>query len=285
MKTPLISVIVLTYKNYDKIEKNLNSIFSQTYENIEIIISDDGAENFPKKKIEKILEKASSNIKNIIVIERDKNVGTVKNFNEAIKRSSGEYIFPLAQDDYFYNNKIVENLYKNFGDNEILIGLKEGYIGDKITGIYPKEEEYRMAENKDFYEYLIYKGNIFSGACTYYKKILFEKYGYFDENYKLLEDYPMYLKLLRQRIKLKVYPYPTIKYSMEGMSNSKKINKILENDLVNFYKEEAKINKGLLKEYLLYLSDLAMSKIDRKYRYLKNIKHPKIWLLRKLKKI
>ena len=46
---PLATVVVLTYKQFDNLQRNLNSIFIQTYDNIEIIISDDGSQNFQKK--------------------------------------------------------------------------------------------------------------------------------------------------------------------------------------------------------------------------------------------
>ena len=53
----LVSVVILTYKNFGGIEKNLNSIFEQDYPNIEIIISDDCSGNFDSNYIENLLKK------------------------------------------------------------------------------------------------------------------------------------------------------------------------------------------------------------------------------------
>lgn len=48
---PLVSVVTLTYKNFDYIYKTIDSVISQNYNNIEYIIADDGSENFPYEDI------------------------------------------------------------------------------------------------------------------------------------------------------------------------------------------------------------------------------------------
>jgi glycosyltransferase involved in cell wall biosynthesis len=53
----LVTVNMLTYKKLDYLEAALNSVFVQDYQNIEIIISDDGSPNFYKEYIENIINK------------------------------------------------------------------------------------------------------------------------------------------------------------------------------------------------------------------------------------
>ena len=45
---PLVTIILMTYKKFDNIFKALDSVFCQTYSNIELIVTDDGSPNFPK---------------------------------------------------------------------------------------------------------------------------------------------------------------------------------------------------------------------------------------------
>ena len=52
-----------------------------------------------------------------------------------------------------------------------------------------------LDQSNHFFEYIMKYGNFVSGASTYYKKEIFDKYGLFDEKYKLLEDYPFYVNL------------------------------------------------------------------------------------------
>ena len=55
-KTPLISVITLTYRNFDNIYDTINSVMSQNYGNFEYIISDDGSDNFPMQEISSFVD-------------------------------------------------------------------------------------------------------------------------------------------------------------------------------------------------------------------------------------
>ena len=96
----MISVIILCYNNFEYYKECIDSILCQTYDNIEIIISDDGSLNFPESEIYNyIYSNMSKNIKKITVNINEHNLGIVKNYNKAIKLSEGDYIFYLAIDD------------------------------------------------------------------------------------------------------------------------------------------------------------------------------------------
>lgn len=286
MEEKKVSVIVLTYKNFDKLEKNLNSIFIQNYPNIELIISDDGSENFDINDVKKIFERSRNNIVNKIIIIHKENLGIVKNFNEAIKKSSGEIIISLAGDDEFYDENVVENIVNSFGENLIVTGIREVYSEQGLLiGEKPNELERKRLERKELYKFLIYNGNIISGASTYYKKKIFEKYGYFDEKFKLLEDLPFYCMLLRNNEKIKFINKKVIKYNMGGISTVKKINQVLNTDFITLYEEEAKLNSGYDKRYLNFLSDFHKN-INRKcFVNISYFKYPEILFMKILSKI
>ena len=77
-------------------------------------------------------------------------------------------------------------------------------------------------------------GNFVSGASTYYKKEIFDKYGLFDEKYKLLEDYPFYVNLAFNNEKIGYIDYPTIQYELGGISTASNRNPLLDQDYCNF---------------------------------------------------
>lgn len=285
MKDELVSIIVLTYRNFDNIEKNLKSIFCQKYPNIEIIVSDDGSDNFDIEKIEKILEKKSDNIKKIQVIHHEKNIGTVKNFNEAIKKANGEYIFPLSQDDCFYSENTVEEIVSNFDDSLVVTSIREAYSGEQSVGEFPIEADRGRFNNPNFYDFLIFNGNIISGASTYYKKEVFEKYGYFDEELRLLEDMPFYLKLLSQKEKIKFISVKTIKYSLGGVSTSKKPNLMLTKDWIKVYQKEIEGKKGYLKRYIQFLLKTNQNILKDKNSKIIYLEFPDILIFKIINKI
>ncbi len=280
----LVSVVILTYKNFSGIEKNLNSIFEQDYPKIEIIISDDCSENFDLSYIEKLLKNKSVNIKKIEIIKNTKNLGTVKNFNSAIKKATGDYIFPLSQDDSFYSKNTISKIVDSFGESLVISGIRKVVSEDGTEkGELPSVEEREILKYKKLYNYLILNGNLISGASTYYKREVFDKYGFFDENLFLLEDMPYYLKLMRNNENIKFLDFSTIRYGDNGVSSFK--NPLLRKDYMNLYFRESNEVKGYLKRYLKYRYR-KFSATNKIKRMIVNIQYIEAFLFKKfIKKV
>ncbi|MGL5053359.1 MAG: glycosyltransferase family 2 protein [Cetobacterium sp.] len=284
----LASVIVLTYKNFENIEKNLKSILEQSYNNIEIIISDDGSENFNIEKIQNILKNRKSNVKEIKIIAHKTNQGTVKNFNNAIKESQGDYIIPLSQDDTFYSKAAIEEIVEKLKEKLIVSGLRviKNYKNIEIElPTLMQRQDYKNSSNK--YIYLLESENIFSGASTYYNKLIFEKYGYFDEEQRLVEDFSYYLKVLREGEEIYLLEKKIIYYGENGVSTKTEKNKFFYLDFFRIYKRESYYNKGFLKRKLLYLSEINYNRYNKKYYRLKKefikIKYLDVYFKMKIK--
>jgi glycosyltransferase involved in cell wall biosynthesis len=104
-----VSVLIANYNNAKHINECIQSIISQKYQNVEIIIFDDSSNDNSISEIKKF--------KNVELLVNDKrgNFGSFNQMNaykEAFKRSSGEIIFFLDSDDYFHDNKISKVLDK-----------------------------------------------------------------------------------------------------------------------------------------------------------------------------
>ena len=100
---PLISIVITCY-NYEKyVEQAIESALGQTYDNIELIIINDGSTDGSKNIINKYISKAR-------VINRE-NKGIVYTRNEALKLAKGKYLCFLDADDYWDENYI-EEMYK-----------------------------------------------------------------------------------------------------------------------------------------------------------------------------
>lgn len=232
---PIVSVIVLTYNNIQYFHQCIKSILTQNYKNIELIISDDCSNNFDIKIIEEYIKKhKKSNIIKYNIIKHNKNLGTVKNFNYAIKNSIGEYIIPLAIDDCFYDENVISSVVKKFQTTNayIITGYRDVYDENlnKMMFRLPIHKKIKLFNNMDKLYKSICKNNFISGSCTSYSKKLFLEDGYFDEEYRLLEDYPKYLKSIRNGKKIYFIDISIIKYRIGGISGKKGINPILKGD-------------------------------------------------------
>ena len=105
-ESPLVSVIIPTYKRSDYLIRALNSVLMQSYSNIEIVIVDD---NDPGSEYRKKTKEKINNYKDLAkiqYIENLKNLGGALARNEGIKAAQGEYVAFLDDDDIFLKDKI-----------------------------------------------------------------------------------------------------------------------------------------------------------------------------------
>ena len=137
----LVSVIVPAYNHELYIQETIYSIINQTYDNIELIVIDDGSKDSTWKKI-KSLESISKSRFKRIYFESKINEGICKTYNRLLSKSQGDYIYPIASDDVAKPQAIstlVDFLEKNtsfvlaVGDCEIIDGASNviGWSRDK----------------------------------------------------------------------------------------------------------------------------------------------------------
>lgn len=120
----MISIIIPCYNAERTIKRCLESVISQTYKNIEIVIINDGS-----------IDKTDSIIKKYINDNRIKyynrsNHGIGKTRNFGIKEATGEYITFLDSDDYLPNDAI-DNLYKFAQKNKLDLVVSDYYVDNK----------------------------------------------------------------------------------------------------------------------------------------------------------
>ena len=155
MKGEKISIIVPVYKVEDVLERCIESLISQTYKNIEIILIDDGSPDCCGEICDEYAKRDSR----IIVLHKE-NGGLSSARNEGIKNASGNYILFVDSDD-FIEESACENLSYYFKyDPEIILGdcvtVNEGYGVshyrdlEKDTIISGKEYMFNALKNGEF---------------------------------------------------------------------------------------------------------------------------------------
>lgn len=122
MEKELISVVVPVYNVKNFLNRCIDSIISQTYKNLEIILIDDGSYDGS----ETICDEYSNQYKNIEVIHK-KNSGLSEARNVGLEKSTGKYIMFIDSDD-FINEKMVETLYNNLKNENADISVCRPYL-------------------------------------------------------------------------------------------------------------------------------------------------------------
>ncbi|MGC1630687.1 MAG: glycosyltransferase [Gelidibacter sp.] len=112
-QNPLVTVICICYNHEQYVVEALNSIRTQTYRPIEIIIADDASSDQSVSRIKTWLQTYPT-----AFIEHRHNVGNTKTFNEAFALSKGEYIVDFAADDILLPN-FIEAQVKQFQNTKL----------------------------------------------------------------------------------------------------------------------------------------------------------------------
>jgi alpha-1,3-rhamnosyltransferase len=196
MENKLISIIVCTYNNIDGLIPTLESIRLQTYKEIELIISDDGSENNLVSIVEDYLDKYKNSFKFIHFIKHEKNIGSVKNIQNAIKNTNGEIIKGISPGDLLYSSDTLNDINIFFNKHHPLIacGYPRSYtkinneIIDKYVYNYYTYKDL-FNNKKTLYNMIFGEGYITGASLIYSRKLFFEKNYFLPEIIKYLDDF------------------------------------------------------------------------------------------------
>lgn len=240
----LVSILILSYRNFEGIYESLHSVFEQNYDNLEIVISDDGSNGF-KEEIPKINDyiehNKSDNVKNVIINNIKVNGGTVKNLNSAIDKSNGKYLKVLSAEDVFSHKEAISHY--------VAYMKKTGHdiCFSKIRGITPEGEYvYELLACESDYDKLskytpdeirkrLYKRNFLPGIAWMIDRNLFDKYGKFVEDTRIIEDYPYWIYLSAKGCRFGFLDEVLIDYKLSGVSSAGSYSEMFMNDMFTIY--------------------------------------------------
>ena len=191
------SIIVLTYHpNFEKLKRTIYSVITQTFNNYEIIIADDGSSVDYFQEIEAWFKEKRFTAYRLV--KNKKNVGTIKNLKSGLEVSNGKYIKALSPGDYLYNPDTLPRLYcfLQTGNKDVVFG-KVSYYSKENNGnflLYDKSAPqnlsvYRKNDMKKIKRnYLKYQDTIVgAGLCL--KKEVWQPYiDYISKYIKYCED-------------------------------------------------------------------------------------------------
>jgi Predicted glycosyltransferases len=206
MEKPLFSIILLHYNQPDYVKDALDSIFSQTYENIELVFADDASSDIDVEGIKRHIEKKKQrNINKIVWQLNDTNLGTVKTLNKAIQQCTGKYLLFFAADDKLYDKDVVTNFFNSFmkADSDVYMISSQCHLMD--IKMKKKQKDFvNLSSSKLFNKFdaraqfgVFIKTCFLAIGATAMKMEMFEKYGRFNEKYVYTEDWSYFLHLTR----------------------------------------------------------------------------------------
>lgn len=298
---PLFSVLVLCYKNCNLLWQMLDTILSQTYPRIQLVVSDDGSSDFDVETVEKYIQAHKRhNIESFLVRKNEENMGTVAHIQEAYRTIQGEYFVFTAADDRFAASDALTCYVEQFLTHPEALWLVAK--ANMVTKDYKKTRYVTPTSADEVYFKANDAARIFSRwarrgmaiPCQMaFRKEAIELVGGFDSTYKYLEDWPVVLKLLRSGHAPIYYEIVTAIHSTGGISNSNErygiaLRKAFFDDKATIFRKEVNPYLSLLtkedrKAYKQYLHEfqkrhyffyITWPQLNRKQRILHLAHHP-----------
>lgn len=264
--TEKISVIIPAYNASNSIKKCIDSILSQTYKSLEIIIINDGS----KDNTLEIMQEYEKKDSRIRIINKG-NSGVASTRNLGINTSTGNYLMFIDSDDYIENNYI-EKMYTELLDNNCDVAIS-GMTCCKESGQIIKKVSYKNNSTDLKFENIITEiinKLTFCSACkTLIKKsIIIDNKILFNEKLKYCEDMLFSFTTLKKAKKIRYvnnvgYYYVYNENSATNKTNLEAIHKYCEDNMfaLNYIKENTTCKEYIIANRLLSKVNIAIKKL------------------------
>ena len=206
----LVSVIMPCFNCEKTVAASIESILNQTYQNIEILIIDDGS----KDNTYEILKKFQSKHKNIRLFKNQNNLGLTKSLNILIEESKGEYIARQDSDDISVIDRI--SLQYEFMEQKEL-----DFCSSRATILYSGKKIPRSSHYLPKKIVMKFKNPFIHGTLFIKKSILLDV-GKYDENFYYAQDYKLMKTLIDNNYKFKIFRKPLYELNMENNISTNK---------------------------------------------------------------
>ncbi len=234
---PKISVIMPVYNTEEYVWEAIESILNQTFSDFEFIIIDDGSSDTSWEIIQKYAKKD----KRIKALQNEWNKGISYTRNKLISLTTTNYIASQDSDDISTPQRL--ELCYNFLENN----KEYAVIGGNNIIINENWEEIWNRKYSNSIKNIILKKSPLSQPSTMFKKDIFEKIWWYDNNLNYGEDYDLRLKIFANWNKIKNLQKDLLKYRVRtGQTKSDKLKETIKNTIF--------IQKRAIKTYWLQAS-------------------------------
>lgn len=215
INSPLVSIIMPTYNSELTLGAAISSVQNQTYENWELIITDDCSSDSTKQRIQEI----AANDSRIVFFENLVNSGAAISRNNSLKAVKGDYIAFLDSDDIWDVNKLEYQLSWMKENEEIAFSFTAYQLVDE-SGISLNKFVDLQGENLSF----TYRDMLFKQATLGCSTVMLKRNAFGEiqmPNIRTGQDYALWLQLLKQQKRAFLFNEVLTKYRISPGSISR----------------------------------------------------------------
>jgi glycosyltransferase involved in cell wall biosynthesis len=205
MVEPKVSICIPAYKQVLYLRKTLDSIGQQNFTDFEIILSDDS----PDDTVEKLIKGYNFGEK-LKYSRNSPPLGTPENWNEAIRKSSGEYIKIMHHDDWLDREDSLKLFVQMLDENK---NADMAFCATKILNVKTNEFSFNSPARKKIEVIERNPSELFFGNCIGAPSATIFRRSvnlFFDKKLKYVVDIDFYIHILLQNNKLIYSDVPLI---------------------------------------------------------------------------
>ena len=205
--TPLLSIVTINRNNATGLRKTIKSVVTQTAADFEYIIIDGASTD---ESVAVIKEYAEHPIygKKISYWISEPDTGIYNAMNKGLRKARGSLTALVNSGDWYLPNALsmIYELHKNNPDS-ILYGALKAYENGKFQSVWGTSADFLPKE-------------MIPHLSTFVPKNIYEKYGYYDESYKIAGDYDAFLRFYTQNVDFQFIDKIICNFNLEGISQT-----------------------------------------------------------------
>ena len=196
MNLPKVTVIIPTYNRAHYLGMAIQSVFEQTFDDLELIVVDDGSTDNTRELVGRIRDRRFRYL-------YQEHRGTSAARNAGIRNARGNYVAWLDSDDLWLPDMLAVEVPVLDGRPEIGLVYAQGQGMDKDGKLLAVTRGMPERYPGDSFRSMLW------GDCTYHDTVVlrrscFDRVGLFDESFRTIEDWDMWLRVARH------YPFAYI---------------------------------------------------------------------------
>lgn len=176
---PILSIITINYNNKQGLIQTIESVVNQTWKDFEYLVVDGGSTDGSKDVI-------TQHINDLTYWVSEPDKGIYNAMNKGIEMATGDYLLFLNSGDYLKDSSVLGKTIPQL-DNIDIVYTDLEIITDK--GHHVQNYPDRLSFKHFFYSSLPH-------PASFIKKVLFVKYGVYDENLKICADWQFFIEAI-----------------------------------------------------------------------------------------
>lgn len=248
-KEKVFSVVIPSYGTGDLWKTAIDSVLMQDYPAIELVFSDDGTPGFDTEAVRQYIEKGQhENLVRFDVNTLKQNMGTVRNLREAHKQCTGTYLTHIAMDDAYCDGSVLSRYARALEKKpKDVLGVyaKSQVCDEKLNPLGGVSFDTAKAAAMNGMTAIRQFGELAHHCCIHMGATAFLRDEFlqgedFDTDFRLIEDWPFFLRATRQGKRFQFLSFDAILYRNGGVTDASfdsPVKKVCCQDHIRLYEK------------------------------------------------